>query len=275
MPELPEVETVRRSLARHIAGREIMAVRVFLPRLVKWPESDLFCARLTGRTIREIDRTGKYLRLRLDDAAEFIVHLKMTGELMFSADGSSEGMGFVRAEVRFRDGAALFFGDARTLGALYALRPEELPRLASMMAMGPEPLTEAFCPAYLYEIARGHRAKLKSFLLNQKYIGGLGNIYADEALFRARLRPGRPASSLSRAETERLHEAINEVIREGIDDGGTTIRNYRDGEGHVGLHQDKLRVYQRTGAPCPVCGTPIKRVVIGGRGTHYCPKCQK
>ena len=275
MPELPEVETVRRSLARHVIGREIMAVRVFLPRLVKWPEPDLFAARLTGRTIREIDRTGKYLRLRLDDTTEFIVHLKMTGELMFADNGVPEDMGFVRAEVRFADGAALFFGDARTLGALYALRPEELPRLASMMAMGPEPLTEAFSTAYLGDIARGRRAKIKSFLLNQKYVGGLGNIDADEALFRAGLHPERLASSLSPAEVKRLHAAVNEVIREGIEDGGTTIRNYRDGEGHVGLHQDKLRVYQRTGAPCLACGTPIQRVLIGGRGTHYCPKCQK
>jgi len=275
MPELPEVETVRRSLARCVPGRQIAAVRLLLPRLVKWPSPEAFAARLTGRRIREIGRTGKYLRLALEDDTELVVHLKMTGELRFAADGDPADMASVRAEFRFADGAALFFGDVRTLGALYALRPEELPRLSAMASMGPEPLTEDFSPEYLYAITRDRRGKLKSFLLNQRYIGGLGNIYADEALFRARLKPGRQVSSLSRKETARLHAAVNEVIREGIEDGGTTIRNFRSGDGHAGLHQEKLRVYRRTGQPCLHCGTPIRRVVIGGRGTHFCPKCQK
>ena len=275
MPELPEVETVRRSLRRHLIGQTIVTAEVFLPRLVKWPEPDLFVTRLLGRTIREVNRTGKYLRLRLDNEAELIIHLKMTGELMFMGPDAVEGPRYLRVKIRFAGGAALCFGDARTLGALYVLWPEELGRLSSMIDMGPEPLTDAFSERYLSEMTRNRKAKIKSFLLNQKYIGGLGNIYADEALFRARLRPERIASSLSRGELRRLHGAINDVIREGIEDGGTTIRNYRDGEGHAGLHQENLRVYQRTGEPCQVCGTPIRRIVVAGRGTHYCPKCQK
>lgn len=276
MPELPEVETVRRSLERRLPGKRISAVELYLPRLVKWPAPESFIARLQGRKIKAVCRTGKYLRIIFDDALELVIHLRMTGALFFAADGLTAEQGYTRVLFRFHDGSALIFSDVRTLGALYAVRPGEVEKcLAAMALMGPEPLSDAFCLEYLRNLLQGRRGKIKSLLLNQSCIGGLGNIYADEALFRAKIHPERVAMSLSSREAKRLWTAVNDVIRAGIDDGGTTVRNYRDGEGRSGSHQKKLRVYQRTGQPCFFCGQRIERIVVGGRGTHFCPKCQK
>ena len=275
MPELPEVETVRRSLERRLEGIQIVGVELYLPRLVKWPEPDIFIRRLENRRIVAVRRTGKYLRFVLDNATELVIHLKMTGQLFYDERGAGEKIAYRRAAFRLRGGAVLWFGDARTLGALYAVTPEEMGRLPGMMAMGPEPLSDAFTPAYWQKLLRTHRGKIKSLLLNQRYIGGLGNIYADEALFLAKIHPERPAFSLTIREAERLFTAVNDVIRAGIADGGTTVRNYLDGEGRAGSHQEKLQVYQRTGESCPRCGTAIERIVVGGRGSHFCPRCQK
>jgi len=274
MPELPEVETIRRSLAPVAEGQRIMQTEIFLERLVKWPEPADFVGRLADRTIVRIGRTGKYLRFLLDNGNELILHLRMTGQLRFMAAGQDEMPPYARLVFRFAGGASLYYADARTLGAVYALKPDELWRLHGLMEMGPEPLTAEFSLGYLRETLQGHRTKIKSFLLNQKYIGGLGNIYADEALFLAGIHPLRTAASLHGPEVASLYGAINDVIRTGIADGGTTVRNYLDGEGRKGSHQERLHVYQRTGKPCHRCGTPIERIVIGGRGSHFCPRCQ-
>ena len=273
MPELPEVETIRRSLAPKVVGQRILQTELLLERLVKWPEPADFQGRLADRTIARIERTGKYLRFGLDNGTELIVHLRMTGQLRFVAAGAAE-VPYARIVFRFAGGASLYYADARTLGAVYALKPDELWRLHGLTEMGPEPLTAAFSLEYLQRVLQGRRTKIKSFLLNQKYIGGIGNIYADEALFLAGIHPLRTADSLAAAEIRRLHEAINAVILAGIEDGGTTVRNYRDGEGKKGSHQDRLHVYQRTGEPCHHCGTAIERIVVGGRGSHFCPHCQ-
>lgn len=275
MPELPEVETVRRSLTPHLTGAHISSVELYLPRLVKWPQPDVFIKRLQGRQIKAVGRRGKYLRLLLDNGMELIIHLKMTGQLFYAERENVQNFPYTRAVFHLRGGAALLFGDARTLGALYAVRPNEMSHLPILEEMGPEPLSEAFTLSYFRSLLINRRGKIKSLLLNQRHIGGLGNIYADEALFAAKLHPERMASSLSAKEAKRLFDAVNDVIREGIEDGGTTVRNYRDGEGRSGSHQDKLQVYQRTGQPCRRCGGEIQRIVVGGRGSHFCPRCQK
>jgi len=252
----------------------IEKVEILLPRMVKLTGPEEFSARLTGRTITAVGRRGKYLRFALDDGNELIIHLRMTGELFYSVDGRAEAMTHPRLVFRLKGGQALFYGDVRTFGALYAVRPEELPQIKGLYQLGPEPLSDEFTVEYLAKKAEKSRCKVKSFILNQNIIGGLGNIYADEALFLARLHPEQLALSLTKGELKRLHEAANQVIGDGILDGGTSFRNYRDGAGNKGSHQEKLAVYQRTGEPCVRCGTPLERIVVGGRGTHFCPRCQ-
>lgn len=273
MPELPEVEIIRRSLEKHLLGRQVLNTEVRLPRQIKWPEPDVFTAMVTGRHIVRLGRSGKYLLLFLDNGNELVFHLRMTGRLCYTEDAALSDA-YARIVFHLDGGGWLVYGDPRTLGAVYALKPGEEQRVQGLAEMGPEPLTEAFSVDYLQSVLANRRTKIKSFLLNQHYIGGIGNIYADEALFLARLHPLRLAASLSREEIVRLQAAVNEVIRAGIEDGGTTFRDYRNGEGGKGSHQEKLHVYARKGEPCHSCGTPIEKITVGGRGTHFCPTCQ-
>ncbi len=273
MPELPEVEIIRRSLEKHLLGRQVLDTELRLPRQVKWPEPDVFTAMVTGRHIVRLGRSGKYLLLFMDNGNELVFHLRMTGRLCYTEEIDQDA--YARIVFRLDHGGWLVYGDPRTLGAVYALKPGEEKRVQGLAEMGPEPLTERFSTDYLQKMLVGRRTKLKSFLLNQKMIGGIGNIYADEALFAAKLHPLRLAGSLSAVEAECLHTAVNEVIAAGIADGGTTFRDYRDGDGNKGSHQQNLRVYGRKGKPCCSCGTPIEKIMVGGRGTHFCPKCQK
>ncbi len=273
MPELPEVEIIRRSLEKHLLGRQVLDTEIRLPRQIKWPEPDVFTAMVTGRHIVRLGRSGKYLLFYLDNGNELVFHLRMTGRLCYTEKLEQDA--YARIIFRLDRGGWLIYGDPRTLGAVYALKSGEEQRVQGLAEMGPEPLTEAFSAEYLQKMLAGRRTKLKSFLLNQKFIGGIGNIYADEALFTAGLHPLRLAQSLSAQEVLRLHGAVNEVIAAGIADGGTTFRDYRDGEGKKGSHQQRLQVYARKGEPCRRCGTPIEKITVGGRGTHFCPACQK
>ena len=273
MPELPEVEIIRRSLEKHLLGRQVLDTEIRLPRQIKWPEPDVFTAMVTGRHIVRLGRSGKYLLFYLDNGNELVFHLRMTGRLCYTEQLEQDA--YARIIFRLDRGGWLIYGDPRTLGAVYALKSGEEQRVQGLAEMGPEPLTEAFSAEYLQKMLAGRRTKLKSFLLNQKFIGGIGNIYADEALFTAGLHPLRLAQSLSAQEVLRLHGAVNEVIAAGIADGGTTFRDYRDGEGKKGSHQQRLQVYARKGEPCRRCGTPIEKITVGGRGTHFCPACQK
>lgn len=273
MPEMPEVEIIRRYLDKILTGRKIMEISLLLPRQVKWPDPEKYCAMAIGRSIRGVNRRGKYLLLALDNANELVFHLRMTGRLVYAPDGAIHDS-YARLVFRLDGGSALIYGDTRTLGALYALAPGERWRIPGLDEMGPEPLAAEFSPAYLQQAVKGHKTIIKSFLLNQKYIGGIGNIYADEALFLAKIHPLRQAGSLSSEECRALHQAINTVIQAGIRDGGTTFRDYQNGEGKQGHHQEHLFVYNRRGEPCRSCGTPIVKITAGGRGTHYCPACQ-
>lgn len=274
MPELPEVETICRSLRCHVEGKVIQDVEIFLSRLVKWPSPEDFRAILVDRRIRVLQRRAKYMLFYLTDGWVLVIHLRMTGRLFFR---SSETPANTAAKVvfHFNDGEALEYSDTRTLGTLYLLRHNELDRIYGLASLGPEPLSEQFSVEYLKNELAKRKGKIKMVLLDQQLIGGLGNIYVDESLARAGLHPERKANALSDEEIIRLHDAINAVIEKGIGSGGTTLRDYRDGEGNMGSFQDELCVYGRAGEPCPVCGTPIVKTTVAGRGTHYCPHCQR
>lgn len=274
MPELPEVESIRRSLAGRLAGCRIQEVEILLPRQIKWPDPHGFSARLMGHRIAGLKRKGKYLLFVLDNGDYLVIHLRMTGRLLYAPDGLVQDA-YARILFHLEGGAVLIYADTRTLGAVYAMKADELWRIKGLAEMGPEPLTDEFDAVYLQETLKGKKVKIKSFLLNQKFIGGIGNIYADEALFLAGIHPLRSAGSLSAGEAEVLRQAVNKVIGDGIAEGGTTFRDYIDGDGKKGHHQENLFVYHRQGMPCRNCGTCIEKIVVGGRGTHFCPRCQK
>ena len=273
MPEMPEVEIIRRYLDTVLGGQKIMKLDILLPRQIKWPQPESYRAMAIGRTICAMNRRGKYLIMELDNGNELIFHLRMTGRLVFEPDGKPKDS-YARLLFYLDGGGVLVYGDTRTLGAVYALAPGERWRIHGLDTMGPEPLSPAFTPEYLYQLVQGKKTVIKSLLLNQKYIGGIGNIYDDEALFLAGIHPARHAGSLTREECLRLYQAINSVIEAGIKDGGTTFRDYQNGKGGQGNHQEHLFVYNRKGKPCRKCGTLIEKTTLGGRGTHFCPACQ-
>ena len=274
MPEMPEVEIIRRYLDKQTAGKKIMDLDIRLPRMIKWPDTEGFRAMVTGQTIKGMNRRGKYLLMELDNGNEVVFHLRMTGRLVFEPTGKTTDS-HARVIFHLQDGASLVYGDTRTLGTIHGIKPEERTMLKGLAEMGPEPLSADFTAKYLEQAVSRRKTAIKSFLLNQKYIGGIGNIYADEALFLAGINPLRPANSLTQTECGRLWESVNKVIAAGIADGGTTFRDYQNGEGGKGSHQEHLYVYGRKGEQCRNCGAVIERITVGGRGTHFCPKCQE
>ena len=274
MPEMPEVEIIRRYLDTQVAGKTIMNLDIRLPRMIKWPDVEGFRALVTGRTIKGMNRRGKYLLMELDNDSKVVFHLRMTGRLVYEPTGETSDH-HARVIFHLQDGASLVYGDTRTLGTIHGLKPQKSGMLKGLAEMGPEPLSAEFTAEYLYKTANQRKVAIKSFLLNQKYIGGIGNIYADEALFLARIHPKRQANSLTQSECSSLWESVNKVIAAGIADGGTTFRDYQNGEGGKGSHQEHLYVYGRKGEQCRNCGAVIERITVGGRGTHFCPNCQE
>lgn len=283
MPELPEVETIRLDLAPRLAGRRIVEAWVApnAPKLVQDEPAETFCRRIAGRAIESLDRRGKYLLARLSDGLTWIVHLRMTGGLIHlpagghgslnCCEGLPEDARFLRARFRLDDGSKLCYVDLRKLGTMWLVEDES--RVVGKL--GPEPLGEAFDPAALRAVLARRSAPVKSVLLDQEAVAGIGNIYADEALFEAGIRPTRTARTLSRKAVERLHWAVRKVLVDALGNRGSSFRDYVDAEGEQGMHQLRVKVFRRTGEPCYVCGTPIRRVKVGGRSTHYCPKCQR
>ncbi len=272
MPELPEVETIRKHIASQLTGSTIVDVNVLLPRLIKWPQPDVFKAVLINKQVVSVNRRGKYLLLELSDNWVLIIHLRMTGRLFYRADMETDQYARIIFLLDNRD--RLVYADTRTLGTLYLLKNDELWRISGLNSLGPEPLTADFTQEYFQSLKK-KKAQIKAVLLNQEFIGGLGNIYVDESLALANIHPARLACSLSPIDIERLYHAINKVISDGIKHGGTSFRDYRDGLGKKGSHQDYLAVYGRAGQPCKKCGTLIKKTVIAGRGTSFCPHCQQ
>jgi formamidopyrimidine-DNA glycosylase len=274
VPELPEVETVRRALAPVLVGRSFQRVRIDDARLTRPFEPGGVVRRLRGERVAGVERRGKYLVLRFDSGRSLLVHLRMTGSLRHAPGGRLDSDSYRRALVRLDDGSALAFRDVRRFGTWLLLEPGELePYLAARL--GPEPLEPSFRGRDLAARLAGRRAPVKAAILDQRTVAGVGNIYADEALWRARVHPRREARSLDAGEVQALHRAIRDALRLGIARQGSTLTDYRLPDGAPGGMQDEFRVYGREGEPCERCGTPVERTVVAGRGTWYCPACQR
>lgn len=266
MPELPEVETIRRTLHPHVVGRMIENVHVREARLRR-PVSGEFGPRLTGRTIVDLRRLGKYLVFDLDDGGLWIVHLGMSGCLAVSPAGANE---HDHVDVQLSRGTRLVYNDPRRFGLMIV--DDQLP--AEVRHLGVDPLGESYTPEVLGGICRGRRRPIKNTLMDQRSIAGLGNIYASEILFRAGVRPGRQSRRLRLREIQAIHAATGSVIADALRAGGSSISDYRDGEGRAGYFQLELRVYDREGEPCVSCRTAIRARTMAGRSTYYCPSCQ-
>lgn len=271
MPEMPEVETIRRYLNKKLIGKTIANVDILLTRQIQNVSKEKFVAKIVGSEIINIDRIGKYLIVRLNNKLNIIFHLRMTGRLVYSANGENTDK-YARIIFDLTGGEKLIYGDTRTLGVIYLLEDEK--DLKAIANMGAEPLSAEFTLQYLKNVLKNRKSRIKTILLNQNYISGIGNIYADEALFLARINPFAVANEIDENGVHRLFDAINKVIGDGIADGGTTFRDYQNGEGKTGHHQDNLFVYGREGKPCKICQEKIEKTFLGGRGTHFCPKCQ-
>jgi formamidopyrimidine-DNA glycosylase len=274
MPELPEVETIRLALEPHLVGRRFERVEIDDSRLVRPYEPLAVAAELEGERVAALERRGKYLIVRFESGRALLIHLRMTGSLRHAARGSLGDDPHRRAVVKLDDGSDLAYRDVRRFGTWELLEPGEVdPYL--QRRLGHEPLERGFTAKRLAERLEGRRAPLKAALLDQRTVAGLGNIYVDEALWRAQLHPLRPAGTLDADELTRLTKAIRDALRAGIARQGASLRDYSTPDGRRGRAQERFRVYGREGEPCPRCGTPIDKIRVGGRGTWYCPNCQR
>jgi formamidopyrimidine-DNA glycosylase len=266
MPELPEVETIVRELRQQVVGKNIARVRVHWERSIEG-RADEFRRRLAGMTIAAVSRRGKFIGFELHDNTFFTIHLRMTGKLVQKLDEA--GRKHMRVEFRFQDGSALYFVDARKFGRLrlWPCRSQSCPGL------GPEPLRQATVLAALQRLKTTR--PIKTVLLDQAVLAGIGNIYADEALFASGIHPLTPAAALNPGQQELLARAIPHILKLAIGRRGTTLRNYRTVADQSGENQEHLNVYGRAGQPCFACGTPVEKLRISGRSSHFCPHCQK
>lgn len=274
MPELPEVENTVRDLKPLLVGRRVQAVHILWPRLVHDKAPEAFAVELAGRQIVNTDRRGKYLLFPLDNGRTWIVHLRMTGQLHV-VPARDDAERHVHAVMDLDNGQQLRYRDSRKFGRFYLVDEPD----CVLARLGPEPLSEMFTPLELFNRLQGRRTAVKTLLLDQRVLAGLGNIYADEALFSAGIDPRRPANTLTQADCNRLHTAIRQTLAAAIREGGSSLggselTNYRRPTGVQGRFQQRHRVYQLAGQPCPICGAPIERIKLGQRSTHYCPRCQ-
>jgi formamidopyrimidine-DNA glycosylase len=275
MPELPEVETVRRRLEPVLSGRRLERVEILDSRLTRPLDPTEVAAELVGERVEAVDRRGKYLVVRFESGRSLLIHLRMTGNLLHvSRNRPPESDSHVRAVVRLDDGSDIVYRDVRRFGTWLLSEPGEAePYLAARL--GGEPLARTFTSTRLGEALHGRRAPVKAALLDQRRLAGVGNIYADEALWRARIDPRRPAGELSDEELRALHRGIRAALNAGIARQGATLRDYRTPDGDSGTMQHEFKVYGRAGEPCERCGHPIEKIRLAGRGTWYCPGCQR
>jgi formamidopyrimidine-DNA glycosylase len=273
MPELPEVETVARQLHAELLACTIAHVNVLWERTVDRPDVATFCRALAGATLTGVTRRGKFILMELDTGQTLLSHLRMTGQwLVLESEDMSHPEMYDRVRMALDDGRVLIFADTRKFGRMYLV--EDAAEVVG--DLGPEPLAEDFTPERLAAMLARRKGRIKSLLLNQNFIAGLGNIYADEALWRAMIHPLQRADRLSREQVARLHAGVTSLLTQAIDQEGTSLRDnqYRQPDGTTGGFQDLLAVYGRAGQSCPRCGATIERIVVGQRGTHFCPHCQ-
>ena len=272
MPELPEVESIRRTLEKQVTGQVIKEIQVYWPPSVSgWGEQS-FLSLVNGQRITGFSRRGKYLLITLDGGYTLLAHMRMTGRLLYAPDGR-EPEKHTRVVFLLERGE-LHFWDIRKFGRIQAIPTGLCLSEPVLGKLGPEPLDDGFTPELLQGLLEGKKSSLKAALIDQRVVAGIGNIYADEALYEAGLSPERPAGSLSRPECERLRDAIRKVLDAGIVAGGASIRDYRDGSGNRGRFQETMQVYGRGGKPCYACGRPLTRLRLAGRATVYCANCQ-
>jgi formamidopyrimidine-DNA glycosylase len=271
MPELPEVETIRRQLAPHIEGRRIDAVEILDGRWTQPLAPGIVADGLRGMTIESVGRAGKYLIVSLSDDRHLLIHLRMTGSLLVDPDVEPP---HTRVRFALSGGRRLVYVDPRRFGTGHLLLGSAARDDYLQSRLGPEPLTPAFTAEYLRRRGRGRTAPIKAFVLDQSHIAGVGNIYADEALFRAGIHPLRAAGRLTLPQWERLARGIEEALAAGIDAKGASIDDFRHVDGARGSFQDRFLVHLRESFPCPRCGGLIRKIVVGGRGTYVCEHCQ-
>ncbi len=266
MPELPEVETTRRELMPYVVGRAVIGVTVEWQGTVPRSPIAAFQSGLLGKRITGLHRRGKYLVFDLDSGEKLIIHMKMSGSLLLQPPEDGR---FVRAVIQLDQGG-IYFRDPRKFGRMWLVRDES----EVVGGLGPDPLEPGFTPETLAARLRHHKTPVKAVITDQAVIAGVGNMYADEALYQARIHPLTPASSLTDEEIERLYYGIRQVLQAGIGDRGASIENYIRPNGEPGVAHYRFKVAHQRGATCPVCGGPVVRIVVRGRGTYFCPKCQ-
>ncbi len=270
MPELPEVETIKNELSPHIIGRQITGVTLLWEGMVRQPSPAEFSARIKGQRITGVSRRGKYLAVSLSRGGWLIIHLKMTGSLIIGQD-TTEPPKHTRAIIHLDKGTNIFFRDPRKFGLMRLVKDKN----SIVGKLGPEPLQDDFTPQVLAQRLAKHKAPIKALLCDQNLVAGIGNMYADEALFAARINPLRSGDSLSTAEIERLYVAIQRILRAAIGNKGASVENYFRPDGTEGTAHFEFKVAHGLGGKtCSVCGTSIKRITVRGRGTYFCPKCQ-
>ncbi len=274
MPELPEVETYVRDLAPQLAGRRVTGARVTWPRTIASPPAPDFVQSIAGAVFQGFGRRGKYMLLGLEDGRTLVVHLRMTGKFEIAPPGAVPGK-HVHVVMDLDDGRSIHFQDTRKFGRIWLTDDVN----AVLARLGPEPLSADFAPEYLATRLAGRKASIKALILDQGIVAGVGNIYADETLFRAGIHPARPAGALSRDEITDLHLAIVEILARAIELQGSSLgtsnlQNYSRPGGQPGGFQEEHWVFRRTGEPCVRCGHPVERIVLAQRGTHFCPVCQ-
>ncbi|MEK4565877.1 DNA-formamidopyrimidine glycosylase [Alkalihalobacillus sp. FSL R5-0424] len=273
MPELPEVETVKRTLEELVVGKTIQSVEIAWPNIIKRPADPAeFTTEIKGQTIHSMRRRGKFLLFDLDDLV-MVSHLRMEGRYGVYKE-EDEPVPHTHVTFGFSDGTELRYQDVRKFGTMHLFEKGKEEETMPLIQLGVEPFDNAFTIELLKNASRKTTRKIKPFLLDQKTVVGLGNIYVDEALFRARIHPERLAHSLTDEEFKRLHHSIVETLSEAVKLGGSSIKSYVNGQGEMGMFQQTLEVYGRKNESCKHCDDTIIRIVVGGRGTHYCPTCQ-
>lgn len=271
MPELPEVETVRKGLERLVVNQEIASITIKVPKMVKTDLND-FMISLPGKTIQQVLRRGKYL---LFDFGEMVMvsHLRMEGKYLLFPNKVPDNKHF-HLYFKLTNGSTLVYQDVRKFGTFELVRKSSLKDYFTQKKLGPEPTADTFQFEPFSKGLANSKKPIKTLLLDQRLVAGLGNIYVDEVLWAAKIHPQRLANQLTESETSLLHKEIIRILTLGIEKGGSTIRTYKNALGEDGTMQKYLQVYGKTGQPCPRCGCLIKKIKVGGRGTHYCPRCQ-